>query len=122
MTSRAIFLILFSIFLFGSCTDTDSDYEPQSDEGKTSDRENDNDCDFENGTHSATVDYYNPSTGHSATYTLDVEVENCEVTTIFFENGGWLDDSHISPAELDSDGDAELEDDRGRTYTVHIDN
>jgi len=34
---------------------------------------------LEDGTHSATVQYYNPQTGHSATYNLEVEVEDGEV-------------------------------------------
>jgi len=88
------------------------------------DESNDEDasqCRFDNGTHLATVDYYNPSTGHSATYSLEVEVEDCEVTIIYFPSGGWLDDSHISPAEIDDSGDAELEDEKGRTFSVHID-
>jgi len=85
------------------------------------DSENSNDCKFEDGMHSATVDYFNPDTGHSATYSLDVEVEDCEVTVIYFPSGGWLDDSHISPAEIDEGGDAELQDEQGRTFSVHID-
>jgi hypothetical protein len=33
-----------------------------------------NGCVVEDGTYSATVDYYNPETGYSQTYSLDVEV------------------------------------------------
>jgi hypothetical protein len=79
------------------------------------------DCKFEDGSHSATVDYYNPETGHSATYDLTVEVEDCEVTTIYFPKGGWLDDSHISSASIDEDGNASIEDDQGRSFEVHLD-
>ncbi|RWZ90368.1 MAG: hypothetical protein EO766_02895 [Hydrotalea sp. AMD] len=57
-------------------------------------------CKFEDGTYSATVNYYNPETGYSQTYTLDVEVEDCEVVQIDFPNGGWLDIDHITPAKL----------------------
>lgn len=78
-------------------------------------------CGIDDGNHSASIDYYNPETGHQATYDLDVDVVDCEVTEINFNNGGWLDDSHFTPAELDSDGSCEIEDDRGRQYTVHID-
>jgi hypothetical protein len=77
-------------------------------------------CKYSDGSYSATVDYYNPDTGHSASYDLEVEVEDCEVTTIYFPKGGWLDDSHISPTELDSDGNASIEDDEGKTFDVHI--
>ena len=34
-------------------------------------------CDFENGIHSATADYDNPKTGHTAKYELIVHVKDC---------------------------------------------
>lgn len=77
---------------------------------------------IEDGTYSATVDYYNPSTGYSATYTLDVEVQDGEVVQIDFPNGGYLDEDHITPAELDEDGNATVDGEEGKTYQVHIDN
>jgi|GEM_PF-2938788 len=92
----------------------------ESEEEKAANK-NDNDCGVEDGTHSATVDYYNPSTGRTATYTLDVEVGDCEVTEIDFPKGGWLDSDHIPATELNSNGDADIVDDRGRTFSVHID-
>jgi hypothetical protein len=75
---------------------------------------------IEDGRHSATVYYNNSETGHSATYTLDVEVENNEVTTIYFESGGYLDKDHIQPAELDESGQATIYGEGGKTYDVHI--
>lgn len=78
------------------------------------------DCGIEDGTQSATVDYYNPTTGHRATYSLDVEVENCQVIQINFSNGGYLDSDHIDPADIDDNGDASVEDDRGRRFEVHL--
>lgn len=57
-------------------------------------------CGFADDSYTASVQYYNPDTDYSATYTLTVEVEDCEVVQINFPNGGWLDDSHITPAEL----------------------
>ena len=79
-------------------------------------------CKFEDGTYSATVDYYNPETGYSQTYTLDVEVENCEVVQIDFPNGGWLDSDHITPSELDEDGTCTVYGEDGKTYEIQIDN
>lgn len=79
-------------------------------------------CKFEDGTYSATVDYYNPETGYSQTYTLDVEVEDCEVVQINFPNGGWLDNDHITPAELDEDGSCTVDGEDGKTYEIQIDN
>lgn len=73
-------------------------------------------------TYAATVDYYNPNTGTSSTYTLNVEVvDNC-VRVIHFNNGGWLDETHIiSGGELNEDGSTEIESDKGYIYTVTID-
>lgn len=79
-------------------------------------------CKFEDGTYSATVDYYNPETGYSQTYTLDVEVEDCEVVQIDFPKGGWLDSDHITPAELDEDGSCSIDGEDGKTYEIQIEN
>jgi hypothetical protein len=57
-------------------------------------------CQFEDGTYSANVDYNNPETGYSATYTLDVEVQDCQLIQINFPNDGYLDEDHISMATL----------------------
>ena len=76
---------------------------------------------IEDGTHSAMIDYYNPETGYSATYDLDVEVEGGEVSTIYFPNGGYLDGSYIYPEALDSEGRTSLVDDQGREFEVEVD-
>ena len=75
---------------------------------------------IEDGRHTAIVYYNNSETGHSATYTLDVEVENNEVTTIYFESGGYLDSDHIQPAELDESGQATVYAEGGKSYQVNI--
>jgi len=76
---------------------------------------------FEDGTYTATVDYYNPETGYSATYTLDVEVEYNQVTIIYFPNDGYLDDDHIWPDYLDESGFVSIEGEDGKTYDIQID-
>ena len=76
---------------------------------------------FEDGTYSATVDYYNPETGYSATYTLDVEVEDNQVTIIYFPNDGYLDDDHIWPDYLDESGFVSIQGEDGKTYDIQID-
>ena len=76
---------------------------------------------IEDGTYSADVDYYNPDTGYSASYTLDVEVQDGCVTTIYFPNDGYLDDSHFDATELDDDGNCVIYDDEGREFSIHID-
>lgn len=77
-------------------------------------------CGFSDVSYSATVDYYNPETGYSQTYNLDVEVQDCMVVQINFPKGGWLDDDHISATEIDEDGNATLDGENGKTYEVHI--
>ncbi|HQK99066.1 MAG TPA: hypothetical protein PLH61_13685 [Bacteroidia bacterium] len=89
---------------------------------KNDDNEVDSECRLEDGTYSASVDYTNPSTGYSQTYSLDVEVVDCQVVQINFPNGGWLDESHISAADIDENGDASVDGEEGKTYQVHIDN
>lgn len=79
-------------------------------------------CKFEDGIYSAIVDYYNSGTGYSQTYTLDVEVQDCEVVQIYFPNGGWLDRDHITPAELDEDGTCIVYGEDGKSYEIQIDN
>lgn len=75
---------------------------------------------IEDGTYSADVDYYNQETGYSATYTLDVEVQEGCITTIYFPNDGYLDDSHIDATELDDEGNCVICDDEGREFSIHI--
>lgn len=78
-------------------------------------------CDIVDGTHTAHVHYYNPRTAFGAVYTLDVEVKDGKVIQINFPNGGWLDDSHVLPTQVDVNGKAILADDSGRVYKIHID-
>jgi hypothetical protein len=82
---------------------------------------NSSDCKFEDGTYSATVDYNNPQTGYSTTYTLDVEVQDCQVVQINFPNDGYLDEDHISYADIDEDGNATVDGEDGKTYEIQID-
>jgi hypothetical protein len=98
-------------------------YTEENDEknSEPEDEEQVNGCKYEDGTHSATVEYTNTQTGYSQTYTLDVEVENCEVVQINFPRGGWLDSDHISPEQIDSDGSCTIEGEEGKTYEVQID-
>jgi hypothetical protein len=79
-------------------------------------------CKYDDGTYSATVDYNNPETGYSATYTLDVEVQDCQVVQINFPNDGYLDEDHISYADIDEDGNASVDGEEGKTYEIQIDN
>lgn len=75
---------------------------------------------YPDGDYCAEVTYYNPNTGTRNTYTLNVEVEGNELTQINWPNGGWLDDSHFSPEELDENGSCSFVSDRGYEYDVQI--
>ncbi len=102
-------------------TETNS-YNKPNDEESEINNEYSSACKFEDDTYSATVDYNNPETGYSATYTLDVEVEDCQVVQINFPNDGYLDEDHISAADLDEDGNAMIDGEEGKTYQIQIDN
>ena len=78
------------------------------------------DCGYEDGTYQATVVYKNSKTGYSTTYTLDVEVEDCQVVQINFPNGGHLDSDHILSGELDESGSASIKGEIGKSYEVHL--
>ena len=84
--------------------------------------ENNSGCKFDDGNYSATVDYNNSETGYSATYTLDVEVQDCQVIQINFPNDGYLDEDHISYADIDENGRASVDGEDGKTYEIQIDN
>ena len=75
--------------------------------------------DYPDGEYCATVDYYNPNTGTSSVYTLRVEVASQELVTIFWPNGGWLDESHFDPPDI-STGEAWFTSDQGYEYEVQI--
>lgn len=104
---KYLFLTLFAAFC--SCTHYKStDYEGSIDEG------------YPDGIYDAIIHVYNPNTKHNATYTLEVEVENEYLIKIYWNNGGWLDDSHFSPVDI-SEGSASFTDDRGYRYSVELD-
>ncbi len=98
----------------GSYQNSESDESGETNESSSG-------CKFEDGTYSATVDYNNPETGYSSTYTLDVEVQDCQVVQINFPNDGYLDDDHISYADIDEDGNASVDGEDGKTYEIQID-
>jgi hypothetical protein len=124
-----VFIAGLLICSLSHCKDSETEdvhREPSPNNGPSIDNSSgDNDdgpgCAFDDGTHSATIAYFNPSTNYSATYTLDVEIEDCQVTQINFNNGGYLGPDHIAPTDIDEDGDASVVDDNGRSYDVHID-
>ena len=98
--------------------DVESDNSDGNDDNTESNEESSK---LSDGMHEATVEYNNPETGYSATYTLQVQVEDKQVVEIDFPKGGWLDSDHITPADLEDDGTAHVEGEDGKTYDVTID-
>jgi len=74
---------------------------------------------YNDGTYCAEVSYYYSETGTNSTYTLEVEIENNDLTIIHWPNGGWLDSSHFTPINI-SNGEAIFTSDKGAEYTVRI--
>jgi hypothetical protein len=109
----------------GSSTPKSSYEEPEATTKQKDDSEespvDDSGCKYDDGTYSASVDYYNPETGYSATYSLDVEVQDCQIVQINFPNDGYLDDDHISYADIDENGEATVIGEEGKTYNITID-
>lgn len=102
-------------------SDVSEDVESSNDYDTSYSEDDDGSTKIEDGTYSATVDYNNPETGFSNTYTLDVDVEDGEVVQINFPNDGYLDDDHIIPAEVEGDGHCTVEGEDGKTYDIQID-
>ncbi|SEI96275.1 hypothetical protein SAMN04488018_1082 [Myroides marinus] len=74
---------------------------------------------YSDGTYCAEVEYYNPRTGTSSTYELDVEVEDGNLVQINWPNGGWLDETHFTSEDITS-GSCSFSSDRGVEYTVTL--
>ncbi|MCW1962012.1 hypothetical protein [Chryseobacterium viscerum] len=53
---------------------------------------------------------------------VTVDVRDCQVIQINFPNDGYLDDDHISYADIGNDGSASVDGEDGRTYQIQIDN
>jgi hypothetical protein len=109
----------------GSSTPKSSYEEPEATTKQEDDSEespvDDSGCKYDDGTYSASVDCYNPETGYSATYSLNVEVQDCQIVQINFPNDGYLDDDHISYADIGENGEATVIGEEGKTYNITID-
>lgn len=113
MKKILILILVISVF---SCKNKSRKYESNESYYSTYAYEEDG---YMDGTYCAEIEYYYYKTGTRSTYTLEVEIEDNELTVIHWPNGGWLDDSHFYPPDI-SDGYAEFESDRGVEYTVEI--
>jgi hypothetical protein len=115
MKKMHLFYLIMLVFVLASCGSSSSEdsEEEYAIEGQTADG-------FEDGTYCADVTYYNPNTGTSNDYTLEVEVSSNEVTQINWGNGGWMDEDHFYSQELDSEGSCSFTSDKEYDYTVKI--
>ena len=144
--TKNLIVVIFTIIYFSSCsTKTDNeentnevvkhetnyeynvsqntDVSTETNATTEVDRESDSSpCKLSDGTYSASVDYSNSETGYSASYTLDVEVQDCQVVQINFPNDGYLDEDHISYADIDENGNASVDGEDGKSYEIQIDN
>lgn len=125
--SITFFFITIVVCLLFSCVSrSDRNNESESSDNSYYSEEDDENvdnnsgCKYEDGTYSATVAYHNPETGYSATYTLNVEVEDCQVVQINFPNDGYLDNDHITYDDIDEDGTASVTGEGGKTYEIQI--
>jgi hypothetical protein len=144
MNSRVAVSLFLVCCLFTSCAANNQDDEDasnsvsRSSSSETGDREStsdeeefsseatdedENSLRVEDGAHSATVEYYNHSTGTRSTYSLDVDVEDNEIESISFPNGGHLDRHHFrSGGDLDEGKSTTIQsDEEDAEYTVTID-
>lgn len=110
--------ILILILIFGclSCKNKSKNYQNNSSYKSNYGEDEDG---YSDGTYCAEIEYYYSKTGTRSTYTLEVEIEDNELTVIHWPNGGWLDDSHFYPPDI-SDGYAEFESDQEVEYSVEI--
>ncbi len=74
---------------------------------------------FEDGIYCANVEYFYSKTGTNSNYVLEVEIEDNEISKIFWSNGGWLDDSHFNRPNI-INSNARFESDREILYNVKI--
>ena len=131
MNIRAIFIIC--IYLFASCKadvnnknyvystedNGNSFYEKSEQQNIPEDEEDDDRYEYKDGMYCATVEYYNPNTGTNSSYTLNIEIENDNLVTIHWPNGGWLDESHFISEDISS-GSCSFTSDKGNEYNVTI--
>jgi hypothetical protein len=66
----------------------------------------------------AKIRYTNKKSGVISNYTLNVEVKNNKLKTIYFRNGGWLDNSHFTEPEFNSKNETEFISDANAKYNV----
>lgn len=116
---RLFSFISLLLFVFSSCGGNRNE-DSSSTNKQESFSSSANEEKFPDDTYCAEVEYYNPDTGTHSSYTLTVFVESNEIKQINFPSGGWMDRDHFSGAELDEDGHANFESDKGYEYEIKV--
>jgi hypothetical protein len=101
-----------------SIVEKDTNQTEEQNEDATENSNNDDNEEANDDDENRTVDYYNPNTGTSSTYYLDVEMDDGGVEQINFDNGGYIDQNHITDQETNDDGSITVTTDEGAEYTV----
>jgi hypothetical protein len=127
---RILIILLITTWMIAGCREQSNSnflispdsakYKPNTPPAVAKEEAGETICDFKDGTHSASVDYYNPKTKHTAKYELNVHVKDCKIIQIDFPNGGRLDEDHISETPINRNKEAELQDDKGRQWKIHL--
>ena len=79
-------------------------------------------CKYKDGVHSAKVSMDMPGSSAKVIYPQTVDVLNCNVVKINFPSFGWLGDTKIKPAGLNSQGKTTATDNHGRVWTIVLTN
>ncbi len=114
--SPILFYILCSLLIFTSCCG-----------GKGGDKKANEESDYysetqgyKSGSYCADVKYYNPNTGATKKYSLEIEVENDWIVKIKFGNANYLDRDDFRIVQLDRFGDCSLDCYNGCRFDIAI--
>lgn len=73
-----------------------------------------------NGMYCAEVKYKNPKTNTEKYYTLNIDINENQLTHIYWKNGGWLLDENFEPTDFDENGVCKLTNSYKKFITVTL--
>lgn len=77
-------------------------------------------CALKNGIHKGSMYYYDKKTAYSRTYISEIEIHDCEINKIIFEDGTSLNKNQIYSTPIDKKGKVTITTDKGIIYEVSI--
>jgi len=77
-------------------------------------------CTLKNGIHKSSMYYYDKKTAYSRTYTSEIEILDCEINKIIFEDGTSLNKDQIYSTPIDKKGKLTITTDKDIIYEVSI--